>query len=56
MTTPPGASYRSRIIVSQKIIPVLGLSLSLFVFRILADNPDTAFSLDYLALFADRLY
>ena len=55
MTTPPGASYRSRIIVSQKIIPVLGLSLPLFVFWIFANYSDTALPLDDLTLLADRL-
>ena len=33
-----------------------GLSLSLFVFRILADYSDTSFSLDDFAFFANRFY
>ncbi len=37
-------------------IKLVGLALSLFVFRVLTDNHDTALSLNDFALFANWLY
>ena len=42
---------------NHRLIMVCDISaLSLFVLRVLADNHDSAFSLDHLALFANRFH
>ena len=66
VTAGPQVSFRSHFIILteafasfqplKKVFKQIGSALSLFVFWILANDPDAAFSLDDFAFLADRFY
>ena len=53
---PTAAALNFEALASKQSDLIDGLALSLFVLRIFTDNSDTAFSLNNLALLANRFY